>query len=90
MNVQAIEHKDIKGRKLLYLKITQGEHEVYVNIGEKTYNSVKELEKVQILPFEPDEEVNKSAFTKLPTDEKQEIKKITEVDRILNKKGGNK
>lgn len=51
MQVEAIEHKDVSGKSLYYLRITNGEHKVIVNIGVGTYNKVKELEKVQTLPL---------------------------------------
>lgn len=52
--VTAITHKDVKGKELLYLKIQNGEHNVLVNVGKKTYDSVKALDAVQELtPLEP-------------------------------------
>lgn len=41
--IQAIEHSDIRGKKLKYLKISKGEQEVIINIGDKTYESVSKL-----------------------------------------------
>ena len=41
---KVIEFTDVKGKKQLYLKLTKGEKSVFINIGEKTYNSVKDLE----------------------------------------------
>lgn len=43
--VEPIEFTDVRGKKLLYLKITgpKTKNEVLINIGEKTYTGVKEL-----------------------------------------------
>lgn len=49
--IEAIKHKDVKGKELLYLKIKNGEHEVLVNVGTKTYEAVKALDNVQELPL---------------------------------------
>lgn len=44
MNVETIEFKDVRGKQLLYLKITSNGKEVLINVGQKTFDSVKELE----------------------------------------------
>lgn len=58
-NLQAIEYADVRGNKLLYLKIQANGKEVLVNIGVKTYDSVTELLKpretsttINVLPAE--------------------------------------
>lgn len=44
MQVETIEFKDVRGKELLYLKITSNQKEVLINVGKKTFDSVKELE----------------------------------------------
>lgn len=46
--VTPIKHTDVRGKELLYLKIKTEEGEVLINIGEKTYESIKRLEHVKI------------------------------------------
>lgn len=41
--VQAIKHKDVRGKEQLYLKIGNDENNVVINIGEKTYEAVNNL-----------------------------------------------
>lgn len=40
---EAIEHTDVRGNVLKYLKITVGTKEVLINIGQKTFDSLKAL-----------------------------------------------
>lgn len=41
---ELIEHSDVRGtKKLLYLKITVGIKDVFINIGIKTFNALKDL-----------------------------------------------
>lgn len=42
--VEAIKWTDVKGKEMYYLKIKKNEKEVLINIGEKTFNNVKELD----------------------------------------------
>lgn len=51
MKVQAIQHTDVRGKVQNYIKISNGEHHVIINVGEKTYQAVKDLETVQELPL---------------------------------------
>lgn len=41
--VTPIEHVDVRGNKLLYLKIQGSNGEVVVNIGQKTYDGVAKI-----------------------------------------------
>lgn len=45
--VEAIRHKDVKGKETLYVKITgiSGEH--YINVGQKTFDAVESIMKDQ-------------------------------------------
>lgn len=43
MQVQAIEHTDVRNNKLLYLKIQYAGNDVLINIGKKTYDSIVAL-----------------------------------------------
>lgn len=51
MKIETLENTDVRGKKLLYLKISKGAHNVFINVGEKTFKSVKDLENVQELPL---------------------------------------
>lgn len=52
--VQPIVHEDVRGNKLLYLKIQAASGEVLVNIGQKTYDAVTKA----ILPRETATQLN--------------------------------
>lgn len=52
MTANVIVHSDIKGKKLYYVKISNGSLEHFINIGEKTYQAILDLEKQIDLPFE--------------------------------------
>lgn len=41
--VQAIAHKDVKGKEQLYLKIGNETDNVVINIGKKTFDAVNNL-----------------------------------------------
>lgn len=45
-NVEAIKHQDVRGKELLYLRITkEGVQEpITINIGQKTYDAIKKLD----------------------------------------------
>lgn len=52
LTATAFEHANVMGKKLQYLRITNGEKEVIINVGNKTYEGVKELEKEEIKEVE--------------------------------------
>lgn len=58
--VQAIQHADVKGKILNYIRIKNGQYEVLINVGEKTYNAVKQIEKVIDIPDPIQEEEKKN------------------------------
>lgn len=45
MLVEPIKHKDVRGKEMLYLKITHEgtKKEVVINIGQKTFDAVAEI-----------------------------------------------
>ena len=44
MQLQVLEHTNVRGKILQYLKISNNTgNDVLINVGEKTYKSVKEL-----------------------------------------------
>lgn len=45
LNVTAVVHKDVRGKELYYLIIRQeeGNEELVVNVGEKTYETVSKM-----------------------------------------------
>lgn len=49
ITAKAIKHLDVYEKEQYWLRISNGEHNVMVNVGKKTYDNVKELENVQEL-----------------------------------------
>lgn len=43
METQAVKHTDIRGKEQLYIKITEGDKQVIINVGLKTYEAVLAL-----------------------------------------------
>lgn len=45
LSVEALKHRDVRNNELLYLRLKneEEEKEVLINIGKKTYDSVKQL-----------------------------------------------
>lgn len=66
MTVQAIQHADVKGKIQHYIKISNGENNVLINVGQKTYDSVKAIEKVVQLPLE-EEKKQKHGTPNIPS-----------------------
>lgn len=61
----ALEHVDVRGKKLHYLKLTNGKDEIIINVGEGTYQKAKKL---------LDEETTDTGNTDKPTEEKTNSK----------------
>lgn len=40
MKFEAIKHKDVKGKELLYVKVTANGKEHVINVGQKTFDAV--------------------------------------------------
>ena len=57
VHATAIKHLDVHGKALYYLKLTNGTDEHYVNVGQKTFETVIKLQ------FESYEEENQTETT---------------------------
>lgn len=54
LTAKAFEHANVMGKKLKYVRITNGTKEVLINVGEKTYNGIINLESEPVT--EPEKE----------------------------------
>lgn len=55
MKVEAIKHSDVRGKVLTYLKFKTAKEELLINVGEKTYHKIKEMNEqpdVEELPLD--------------------------------------
>lgn len=47
IEVSTVKHSDVKGNVQMYLVLTIGDRNQYINIGQKTFDGVNELIKIQ-------------------------------------------
>lgn len=47
METNAVKHTDVRGKEQLYIKIQEGDKQVIINVGQKTYDAVLALMKMQ-------------------------------------------
>lgn len=52
LTAKAFEHANVAGKKLQYIRITNGKKEVIINVGMKTFEGVTKLEQDDELPAE--------------------------------------
>lgn len=60
LTAKAFEHANVTGKKLQYIRITNGKEEVIINVGMKTFEGVTKLEQneEQITPQQLEAEIN--------------------------------
>jgi hypothetical protein len=77
MQVEVLIYKDVRGKELQYIRVTnEKKEEVLINVGEKTYNAVKELiePKQPELPLAPGRIENGEEVHKPQTQEELKAK----------------
>lgn len=70
--VKAIEHEDVRGKKLLYIKISNGINDLLINVGQKTYDTINDLDKIIELPLQEPDNKNNETNTKPPIEVAQQ------------------
>lgn len=51
VTAEAIAHKDVRGNELYYLKLTDGNTELLINVGKKNHDIVNNMNKQPELPL---------------------------------------
>lgn len=66
MKFEALEHTDVRGSKLYYLKLTNNGKEFLINVGKKTFETVQDMTGVKQpeLPLQLGKEGNTDDKTK--------------------------
>lgn len=64
VTVKTVKHVDVRGKELLYLKITGGGETLLVNVGEKTFKAVELMERALEQPEIPIEKPPKDGNKK--------------------------
>lgn len=76
-NVQAIEHSDVRGKKLWYLHIYNTNGEILINIGQKSYNTITNLLKEPPIEEQIPTSVHLNTTEKDKSNEQKESQKPT-------------
>lgn len=82
VHVEPIKHKDVRGKELLYLKLTNEGREVLINIGQRTFSDVELL-------LNPNQQrlFEKEPITKIQIAEPMTQEELNKGQRIAGQQG---